>query len=43
MIFTRIADSGRYQSGIQFLAIKEDSLSTLRRYIEAFNALSADY
>jgi len=43
VIFTRIADSGRYQSGIQFLAIKEDSLSTLRRYIEAFNALSADY
>ena len=43
VIFTRTADSGRYQSGIQFLTIKDDSLSTLRRYIEAFNALSADY
>ena len=43
VIFTRSADSGRYQSGIQFLTIEKDSLATLRRYIEAFNALSAEY
>jgi hypothetical protein len=41
VIFTRAADSGRYQSGIQFLSIEDESLVTLRRYIEAFNALSA--
>jgi hypothetical protein len=40
VVFTRTADTGRYQSGIQFLAIEEDSLATLHRYIEAFNALS---
>jgi len=40
VIFTRTADSGRYQSGIQFLSIEDESLATLRRYIEAFNALS---
>lgn len=41
VIFTRTADSGRYQSGIQFLHIEDESLATLRRYIDAFNALSA--
>ena len=43
VVFTRTADSGRYHSGIQFLSIENESLSTLRRYIEAFNALSTDY
>ena len=41
VIFTRTADSGRYQSGIQFLSIEDESLGTLRRYIDAFNSLSA--
>ncbi|BBO73576.1 hypothetical protein DSCW_09930 [Desulfosarcina widdelii] len=40
VVFTRTAESGRYQSGIQFLSIEDESLVTLRRYIEAFNALS---
>jgi c-di-GMP-binding flagellar brake protein YcgR len=42
VVFTRTAETGRYQSGIQFLSIEESSLATLRRYIDAFNALSAD-
>ncbi|BBO67007.1 hypothetical protein DSCA_09370 [Desulfosarcina alkanivorans] len=42
VIFTRTAESGRYQSGIQFLVIEDASLATLRRYIDAFNALSAN-
>jgi len=42
VVFTRTADSGRYQSGIQCLSIEDASLVTLRRYIEAFNALSSD-
>lgn len=41
VVFTRKTDTGRYQSGIQFSAIEDASLATLRRYIEAFNALSA--
>jgi len=42
VVFTRAAESNRYQSGIQFLAIDDTSLATLRRYIDAFNALSAN-
>lgn len=42
VIFTRPAESSRYQSGIQFLAIEDASLETLRRYIDAFNALSGN-
>jgi hypothetical protein len=42
VVFTRTADTGRYQSGIEFLAIEDDSLATLRRYIDAFNRLSQD-
>ena len=41
VIFTRTTETGRYQSGIQFLSIDQPSLETLRRYIDAFNALSA--
>ncbi len=42
VIFTRTTETGRYQSGIQFLSIEEASQATLSRYIEAFNALSAN-
>jgi hypothetical protein len=42
VVFTRTTDTGRYQSGIEFLAIEDDSLATLRRYIDAFNRLSQD-
>ncbi len=42
VIFSRTTDAGRHQSGIQFLAIEDASLATLRRYIDAFNALSAN-
>ena len=41
VVFNRTAETGRYQSGIQFLSIEESSLATLRLYIDAFNALSA--
>ncbi|MCB2146179.1 MAG: PilZ domain-containing protein [Deltaproteobacteria bacterium] len=42
VVFTRTTETGRYQSGIQFLAIEDASLATLRRYIDAFNAISAN-
>jgi hypothetical protein len=42
VIFTRTSAPDRYQSGIQFLTIEDTSLATLRRYIDAFNALSAN-
>ena len=42
VIFTRATENGRYQSGIEFLSIEDTSLATLRRYIDAFNALSGD-
>jgi hypothetical protein len=42
VIFTRTTATGRYQSGIQFLTIEAASLETLRRYIDAFNAFSAN-
>ena len=42
VIFTRTTETGRYQSGIEFLTIEDASLETLRRYIEAFNNLSAE-
>ncbi len=41
VVFTRATETGRFQSGIEFMTITESSLQTLRRYIEAFNALSA--
>ncbi len=41
VVFTRTAETGRYQSGIQFLSIEDSSLATLRLYIDAFNALAA--
>ena len=40
VIFTRPTETGRFQSGIEFLTITEPSLQTLKRYIEAFNAFS---
>ncbi|WP_319409878.1 PilZ domain-containing protein [uncultured Desulfosarcina sp.] len=42
VVFNRTTETGRYQSGIQFLAIEDASLETLRRYIDAFNAISAN-
>ncbi|PIE67676.1 MAG: hypothetical protein CSA23_02560 [Deltaproteobacteria bacterium] len=42
VIFTRVSETGRYQSGIQFLAIEKASLTTLRRYIHAFNAIISE-
>jgi c-di-GMP-binding flagellar brake protein YcgR len=42
VVFTRTTETGRYQSGIQFLTIEDASLATLRRYIDAFNAISAN-
>ena len=41
VIFTRTTETSRFQSGIQFLDIEDAPLATLRRYIDAFNALSA--
>ena len=40
VVFTQTTETGRYRSGIQFLSIEAVALETLRRYIEAFNALS---
>jgi c-di-GMP-binding flagellar brake protein YcgR len=40
VVFTRATETSRFQSGIEFLTIDDDSLKTLRRYIEAFNSLS---
>ncbi len=42
VVFSRTTDTGLHQSGIQFLTIEDASLETLRRYIEAFNAMSAN-
>jgi len=42
VVFTRATETGRYQSGIQFLTIADASLETLRRYIDAFNNLSPE-
>ena len=42
VVFSRTTDTGLFQSGIQFLAIEDASLATLRRYIDAFNAMSAN-
>jgi hypothetical protein len=42
VIFTRSTETGRYQSGIEFLTIAEESVDTLHRYIEAFNAASRE-
>jgi hypothetical protein len=41
VIFNRSTETGRYQHGIEFLAIDDDSLDILKRYIEAFNAQSS--
>ena len=41
VIFTRVSETGRYQSGIQFLAIEAASQNTLQRYIDAFNAITS--
>jgi len=41
VVFNRATETGRYQSGIEFVSIDDDSLKTLRRYIEAFNAMSS--
>lgn len=41
IIFSKTIKKGKHQAGIQFSAIDEVSLSTLRRYIEAFNKLSS--
>jgi hypothetical protein len=40
VVFSRTTDAGLHQSGIQFLTIEDASLATLRRYIDAFNAMS---
>jgi c-di-GMP-binding flagellar brake protein YcgR len=42
VVFSRTTDTGLHQSGIQFLTIEDASLETLRRYIDAFNAMSAN-
>jgi len=42
VVFTRGTETGRYQSGIEFLTIEDASLETLRRYIEAFNNLTPE-
>lgn len=42
VVFTQTTETGRFRSGIEFLAIDAAALETLRRYIDAFNALSAD-
>ena len=42
VVFSRTTETDRYQSGIQFLTIEDTSLATLRRYIDAFNAMSAN-
>lgn len=39
VVFSRATETGRFQSGIEFVSIADDSLKTLKRYIEAFNAL----
>ena len=41
VIFNRPVQTGRFQSGIEFVSIDDDSLKTLRRYIDAFNAMSS--
>lgn len=41
VVFNRPTETGRFQSGIEFLTIDEDSLKTLRRYVDAFNAMSS--
>ncbi|MFO7644591.1 MAG: PilZ domain-containing protein [Desulfosarcina sp.] len=41
VVFTRGTETGRFQSGIEFLAVEAPALETLRRYIDAFNAISA--
>ena len=42
VVFSRTVGTGLYQSGIQFLTIEDASLATLRRYIDAFNTMSAN-
>ena len=42
VVFTQTTEIGRFRSGIEFLAIDEAGLGTLRRYIDAFNAISTD-
>ena len=42
VVFTQNTESGSFRSGIEFLSIDGAALETLRRYIDAFNALSAD-
>jgi c-di-GMP-binding flagellar brake protein YcgR len=41
VVFNRPTQTGRFQSGIEFLSIDDSSLKTLRRYINAFNAMSS--
>lgn len=40
VVFTRAIATGRFQSGIQFLAVEAAPAATLQRYIDAFNAIS---
>jgi c-di-GMP-binding flagellar brake protein YcgR len=42
VVFTQDTENGRFRSGIEFLSINAAALETLRRYIDAFNALSAE-
>jgi hypothetical protein len=41
VVFSHTTETGRFQSGIEFVSIDDDSLTILRRYIKAFNALSS--
>ncbi|BBO80089.1 hypothetical protein DSCO28_06550 [Desulfosarcina ovata subsp. sediminis] len=41
VVFSRATPTGQYQAGIEFLAIEATALEILRRYIDAFNALSS--
>ncbi len=42
VVFTQTTETGQFRSGIDFLSIDDDSLTLLRRYIKAFNALSTN-
>ena len=42
VVFTRATETGRSQSGIEFLSIEEPDRVILKRYIEAFNRLASN-
>jgi hypothetical protein len=42
VVFSQPTAMGRFRSGIEFLAVEATALSTLQRFIEAFNSLSSN-